>query len=164
MSQKNRKYKRIEALFSESQPGAPDSPLLAVAKMPSAGSLVGDLTKRAEETRAQPSAEDTRHPSTILPIAVSSIGGRQDSLNDIDRGQKIGFTYDQGKVTSLKEAPLPQLENALSVPLLISGSTIGIIQAAGKEEDWTVQDVEIVSAVAAQLARQLKKLERTTGR
>jgi GAF domain-containing protein len=127
MYQRNRKYKRIEALFSEVQPVVPDSPLRAEAKLPSPGTPAEDLTW-------------------------------QDLLNSADRGQKMGFTYDQEKVTSFEEAPLPPPENALCVPLMISGTTIGIIQAAGNEAGWTAQEIEIVSAVAVQLARHTENL------
>jgi GAF domain-containing protein len=137
MSQRNRKYKRIEALFSEVQPVAPDSPLQDAAKTP---------------------ADDTRPVSVVPPTAVSPASGQQDILNGINRGQKIGFTYDQEKVTSLEEAPLPLLENALCVPLMVSGTTIGTIQAAGNEAGWTAQEIEIISAVAAQLAQHIENL------
>lgn len=158
MSQRNRKYKRIEALFSEVQPVAPDSPLQDAAKTPARGTLAEDLKGWVEETQAQPSAEDTRPVSVVPPTAVSPASGRLDILNGNDRGQKMGFTYDQEKVTSLGEAPLPILENALCVPLMVSGTTIGTIQAAGNEAGWTAQEIEIVSAVAAQLARHLENL------
>jgi hypothetical protein len=158
MSQSSRKYKRIEALFSEVKPIVPDSPLPAAAKAPSARPPVGDLKGRVEETRSQQSTEVTRPTVIVPPAAVSTGGGPHDLLNDIDRGPKMGFVYDKGKVTSLKETPLPQPENALCVPLVISGSTIGMLQAAGTEAGWTVQEIEIVSAVAAQLARHIKNL------
>lgn len=158
MSQRNRKYKRIEALFSEVQPVAPDSPLRTAAKTPAPGTPAEDLTGLVEEKKAQPSAEDTRPESVAPPTALLPVSGWQDLLNGVDRGQKIGFTYDQEKVTSLEEAPLPPPENALRVPLMISGITIGIIQAAGNEADWTAQEIGIVSAVALQLARHIENL------
>jgi hypothetical protein len=153
MSQRTRKYKRLEALFSEVQPATPDSPSRAPAKTPAPRTPAEDLTGRIEKTRARPSLEDTRPASVVPPT-----GSRQDFLNGIDRGQKMGFTYDQGKVTSLEETPLPAAENALCVPLMVSGTTIGTIQAAGNEAGWTAQEIEIVSAVAAQLARHLANL------
>jgi GAF domain-containing protein len=158
MSQRNRKYKRIEALFSKGQPVAPDSPLRATAKTPAPGTPAEDLTGLVEEKKAQPSAVDTRPESFAPPTAVSPASGRQDLVNSVDRGQKMGFTYDQEKVTSLEEAPLPPPENALRVPLMVSGATIGTIQVAGNEAGWTAQEIEIVSAVAAQLARHIENL------
>jgi GAF domain-containing protein len=64
-------------------------------------------------------------------------------------------------VISLEQAPMPLPEDALRVPLTVSGKTIGTIQAAGNEAGWTAQEIEIVSAVAAQLAQHLENLRRS---
>ena len=149
MSQRNRKYKRIEALFSKGQPVAPDSPLRATAKTPAPGTPAEDVSGWVGDTHLE---------SVVPPTAVSPLSRWQDSLNYVDRGQKMGFTYDQEKVTSLEEAPLPPPENALRVPLMVSGTTIGTIQVAGNEAGWTAQEIEIVSAVALQLARHIENL------
>jgi hypothetical protein len=158
MSQKRRRYKQIEAFFSRVRPVAPDSPLQTAAKPPAPGTPAEDLTGRVEETQTQPSAEDTRPESAVPPAAPSPAGSRQDFINGIDRGQKVGFAYRQGKVTSLEETPLPRSENTFCVPLMVSGKTIGTIRGAGEESSWTAQEIEIVSAVAAQLARHLENL------
>jgi hypothetical protein len=158
MSQRNRKYKRIEALFSKSQPVAPDSPLRAAANTPEPGTPAEDLTGLMEERKSQPLGEGARPESFVPPTAVSPASGRQDFVNGIDRGPKTGFTYDQGKVTSMEAASLPPPENALRVPLMVSGTTIGTIQVAGNKASWTAQEIEIVSAVAAQLAQHLENL------
>jgi len=158
MSQRTRKYKRIEALFSKGQPVAPDSPLRAAAKTPAPGTTADDLTGWVEKTQAQPSAEETRPEAVVPPTAVSPDSGWQDFINGIHRGQKMGFTYNHEKVSSLDETPLPLPENALSVALMVSGTTIGTIQAAGNDAGWTAQEIEIVNAVAAQLARHLENL------
>ncbi|MGB7537700.1 MAG: hypothetical protein WBM17_04105 [Anaerolineales bacterium] len=158
MSPRSRKYKRIEALFSKAQPSAPDSPLRAAAKAPAPGTPAEDLTGRAEETQAQPSAEDTHSGSVVPPTSVSPAGGRQDFLNGIDRGRKMGFAFDHGKVTSLEETPPPLPTNGLFVPLMVSGTMVGTIQGAGNEAAWTAQEIEIVSAVAVQLARHLESM------
>jgi hypothetical protein len=111
-----------------------------------------------EKTQAQPSAEETRPEAVVPPTAVSPDSGWQDFINGIHRGQKMGFTYNHEKVSSLDETPLPLPENALSVALMVSGTTIGTIQAAGNDAGWTAQEIEIVNAVAAQLARHLENL------
>ncbi len=149
MSQRSRKYKRIEALFSKGQPAAPDSPLRAAGKTPAPGTPSEDLTV---------GVEDTLPESVSPPVAASPDRGREDFINDFDRGQKTGFTYDQGEVTSLEKTPLPLREKTMFVPLVVSGKMIGTIQGGGNEADWTAQEIEIVSAVAAQLAQHLEKL------
>jgi GAF domain-containing protein len=131
MSQAKRKYKLIEAFFSRIRPAAPDSPAQAAA---GTAAVFG--------------------PPTAAPPA----GSWQDFFSGAERGRKTGFIFDRGKVTSLEETSLPLPENALSVPLTVSGKTIGVIQAAGSETGWPAQEIEIVSAVAAQLARHLENL------
>jgi len=160
MSQRTRKYKRIEALFSKGQSVAPDSPLRAAAKTPAPGDAADDRSGWVEKTQAQPSAEEPRPESLVPPAAVSPDSGWQDFINGINRGQKMGFTYNHGKVSSIEETHLPLPENALFVPLMVSGKMIGAIQSAGNEAGWTTQEIEIVSAVAAQLARHLENLRR----
>jgi GAF domain-containing protein len=141
MSQRNRLYERIKTLFSKTQSVAPDSPLQTAGKMPAPRTSAKGLTGRAKETQAQQSAE-----------------GIQDIVHGTGRGYTMGFAYNQEKMISLEKEPLPPLENALCVPLMVAGTTIGTIQAAGNETGWTPQEIEIVSAVAAQLARHLENL------
>jgi hypothetical protein len=142
MSQRNRMYERIKTLFSKTRLITPDSPLQTAAKMPA----------------PRPPVEGTHPVPIVQPAAVSSPGGRQEFVKDTSRGCTMGFAYDQEKVISLEEATLPPLENALCVPLMVSGTTIGTIQADGSEAGWTPQEIEMVSAVAAQLARHLEHL------
>jgi hypothetical protein len=136
MSQAKRKYKQIDAFFSRIRPVAPDSP-----------------------SRAATEKETTGTSSFFVSsTAASPADGWSGFFTGIDRGKILGFSYDKDRVTSLEEAPLPLPENTLRVPLMVSGKTIGSIQAARKEAGWTAQEIEIVSAVAAQLARHIENL------
>ena len=138
MSQVKRKYKRIDAFFSKIRPVAPDSPSRATAK------------KEATGTSA----------SFVSLTAKSPADGWPGLFTGIDRGKLMGFSFDQDRVTSLEEAPLHLPADALRVPLVVSGKTVGSIQAARKEAGWTAQEIEIVSAVAAQLAQHIEHLPR----
>jgi len=142
MSQKNRMVERIKALFSKTPLVAADSPLQTAARRPA----------------PRTSAEGIHPVAIVPPAATSPSGGRQDIGKTARRGYTMGFAYDQEKGISLEEAPPPLLENALCVPLMVSGRTIGTIQAAGTEAGWTAQDIETVSAVAEQLSRHLEHL------
>jgi GAF domain-containing protein len=135
MSLIKRRYKQIEAFFSRVRPIAPDSPSRSAAEKP------------------EPGAAPFASPST-----ADAAAGWQHFFTGSDRGQKMGFTYDQEEVTALEKAPLPLPENSMRVPLVVSGTTIGTIQAAGNEAGWTAKEIEIVSAVAAQLAHHLENL------
>ncbi len=147
MSRKNRKYERIEALFSRVQPIALDSPLPAGP---------GDRAGSVEDTQAQSSPGDTHSESFVPPSSVPPAGGRRASVNGI--GQKMGFSYHHEQTASLGKTPLPPPENALMVPLMVSGKMIGEIQGGGNEAEWTAQEIETVSAVAVQLAQHLENL------
>jgi hypothetical protein len=130
MSPIKRKYKLIDAFFSRIRPFAPDSPSRAKAEKPAAEAAA----------------------------SLSPAGGWQGFFPGIAGRRTMGFTFDRGTVTSLEQTPMPLPEDALRIPLTVSGKTIGVVQAAGKEAGWTAQEIEIVSAVAAQLARHLENL------
>jgi len=70
----------------------------------------------------------------------------------------MGFSYHHEQTASLGKTPLPPPENALMVPLMVSGKMIGEIQGGGNEAEWTAQEIETVSAVAVQLAQHLENL------
>jgi hypothetical protein len=158
MSQRSRKYKKVDAFFAKVRPVAPDSPLDTAVNPSATGTPAEDLTGRDEKTQAQPSPEETSVESAVPATGHSPANGRQDLIHGIDRGQKMGFTYGQEKVTSPEETPRTLQANALRVPLMVSGTTIGIIEDAGSETDWTAKEIEIVSAVAGQLAKHLENL------
>ena len=135
MSQKSRKYKKVEAFLSKVRSSAPDSPLPAGAPI-----------------------------ELVVPAAAPSpAGNRQDFIHGIDRGPKRGSAIIQEKADSPADTPRSLPENTLCIPLMVSGTTIGAIQGVGNEAGWTAQEIEIVSAVAAQLGQHLETL-RPTGK
>jgi signal transduction histidine kinase len=170
MSQKNRTYKRLEALFSDAKPADPDS---SVSVLPKARS-----NEAPEEARMMPVPESggkaapprlkigvnasagdpSIAPAFMPPAAVSPADGWADFLDGIDRGSRMGFAYGQGQLTSLEEAPQSLPERALRVPLMVAGTTIGSLQADGDGLGWSAQQTEIANAAAAQLAQHLDGL------
>jgi hypothetical protein len=60
--------------------------------------------------------------------------------------------------SSREGTPFSPSGDFLRVPLMVSGTTIGAIQGAGSEAGWTGREIEIVNAVAAQLAQHLEHL------
>jgi hypothetical protein len=129
MSSTKPKYKRLEAFFARVRPPAPDS------------------SSRSAE--GKPAMETTG----------SIANGWGDFFSANQRGRIMGFIYNQGKVTTLEDAALPLPDNALRVPLTVFGKAVGSIQAAGKDAGWTAQDMEMVSAVAAELSSRLEHLD-----
>jgi len=166
MSQQNRTYKRLEALFSEAKPAAPDSPVSALPEAPAGGTRVEGPMARIKEPaveilaaqKAAPAATAAA-PAPITPaVAPAPAGGWTDFLDGIDHGSRLGFAYGQGQLTPLEEATRPMPDHALHVPLTVSGTTIGNLQADGDGGGWTAPQMEIANAAAAQLAQHIDGL------
>jgi signal transduction histidine kinase len=170
MSHRNQSYQRLEALFSETKPAAPDSPIPAAPKSPVMAVPAVEVTARPYEPEAiQPAI--TADPEADFPAGAEDVSpasetrapatpaeGWDDFLNGIDRGKRMGFSYGQGELASLQDAPRPLPEHAMRVPLTVSGTMIGALQAVGDGKRWTAQETEIANATAAQLAQHLDGL------
>jgi signal transduction histidine kinase len=157
MSQRNRTYKRLEALFSEVVPVAPDSPLPVKQGGPAPDAPAAKRPERTPKIDSSAIEQTAEVKSGSFP-APSAAGGWEDFLDGIDRGTKLGFAYDQEKVTPLDEAPPTSTDLALRVPLTVSGTTIGTLQTAGNGLGWTAQETEIMKAAAAALAQHIESL------
>ena len=87
--------------------------------------------------------------------------GWQEFLDAIDRGQRVGFAFDQQSVIPLKGNALSEspLENALNVPITVTNEQIGVIQLGDElNRVWTGRETEIVQATARQLAQHIENL------
>ena len=104
--------------------------------------------------RIPPSVPD----SSLQTPAETPVTGA--SIKEPARRVKMGFSYRQEMVTSLREAPPPLPENAYTSPLMVAGTAIGAIQAAANETTWTRREIEIVNGAATLLARHLENLSR----
>jgi hypothetical protein len=135
MSQRKRKFKRIDAFFSRVRPLTPDS-------------LPGEAAEKSADTDAGP------------PTATPPSDGWQNFFSGIEPGTMFGFAFEGGKVTAWKEAPPPLSGNAFRVPLTVSGKPAGAVQVTRKDPGWTAREVEIVNDVAAQLSQHLEALRR----
>jgi signal transduction histidine kinase len=162
MSQRNHTYKRLEALFSGTQPAAPDSPLPAGSKAPvkarRSRAQMREAVPWGEVSGTKPEAAMGADSASVPPAEAAPAAGWEDFLDGIDRRERIGFAYDQEQVISLEGATRPLPEHALRVPLTVSGTTIGTLQAVGGEQDLTAQQTEIVNAAADQLAQHIEGL------
>ena len=104
--------------------------------------------------RIPPSAPDsTSQTSAETP-------GAGVSIKEPAQRVKMGFSYRQEIVTSLRETPPPLPENAYTSSLTVAGTAIGAIQTAADETAWTGREIEIVDGVAALLAQHLENLSR----
>lgn len=84
--------------------------------------------------------------------------GWEDFLNSIDRGERIGYFYNQDKVLALQNAEeIPPQQN-MSIPISVTGVEVGKIQVVDDSYAWTPYDIELISAAAAQLSRHIEGL------
>jgi hypothetical protein len=137
MSQTPRKYKLLDEFLSRVRLVPPDSPSQTLGK--------------------KPDVRTAGNPGSAA--GTSPAGSWQTFFSGMHRGSTMGFAFRQEKVTVLEENIPPLSENALRVPLALSGKTIGSIQVAEKESGWTAQEMEIIGTIAAQLALHLEHLQ-----
>ena len=82
------------------------------------------------------------------------------SIKEPAQPVRMGYSYRQEIVTSLRGTTPPLPESAHTSPLTVAGTTVGAIQTAADEKPWTRREIEIIDGVAAMLARHLENLSR----
>ena len=125
-----------------------------------------------QEGTAIDSDEPARDPVPLpLPASPGELHGHgwEDYLDAINRGEHIGFRFDQGGVRPLK-AYLPSVPgitvyrddkkdtNILSLPLTTSQGSIGLLQFEKGDAAWSQQDIALVSSVIQRMAQHLENL------
>lgn len=84
--------------------------------------------------------------------------GWQDFLNSIERGERLGYRFDQQEILPVAEVAPVEENAALAVPITVTGAPIGHLQTADENRVWTEQDREILQATAERLGRHLDNL------
>lgn len=86
--------------------------------------------------------------------------GWQEFLNAIERGQRIGYAFDQTDVVSLDTTALSAAPaGALQVPISVAGTQIGQIQLVPESDrTWTSAEAELAQSAADQLAQHADNL------
>ncbi|MCE9645938.1 MAG: GAF domain-containing protein [Chloroflexi bacterium] len=106
------------------------------------------LFKQSEEVRRQ--VEEN--------VRGTAETGWMDYLNGSDRGEKIGYIFDQAEVKPLERGSQVQSGNSLSTPITVTGATIGLIQVAQDGRQWTSSEAEVIQSTAEQLAQHIENL------
>ena len=109
------------------------------------------LFAAAEEARSEVEAQIHRQTDQ----------GWQEFLDAIERGQKVGFAFNQESAVPLQPTTLSEstIANALKVPINVAGEKIGIIQLGDvPNREWTDREAEITQATARQLAQHIENL------
>ena len=115
------------------------------------------LFAQAEQVRVQ--AEQAR-AEVEAQIRSSSEQGWREFLNAIDRGERIGFAFDQTNLIPLKADAFSMTPaEAFSMPITVTGAKIGTIQFVDQSDDsMSTKNTEIVQAIAAQLGQHIDNL------
>ncbi|MGD2077613.1 MAG: GAF domain-containing protein [Chloroflexota bacterium] len=139
------------------QSSEPDQ--LTSGNLPALEAVAGQLAVAVEHARLV--AEATEARSQVEARTRLMVGrGWQEFLNAVDRGEVLGYTYDDQQVAPLDE-PLPEAPDGqdLQVPIVVAGQTLGAVRVAGDgQHKWSRNESELVAAVADQVARQVENL------
>lgn len=87
--------------------------------------------------------------------------GWQGFLNAIDRGQKLGFTFEKSTVSRLppEEISKGSRENKINIPITVTGTKIGEVQLPlDSHRTWTPSEIELIQATSTQLAQHIENL------
>ena len=87
--------------------------------------------------------------------------GWADFLNAVDRGETVGYVYDQSGLRTLsrRTGQLNPSLNTYASRISIAGTPIGYIQlTADPELSWNEEQLELVDAISQQVARQLDNI------
>ena len=132
---------------------------LSESNLPAFEALAGQLAIAiqnaalfAETEQARSEVEEQVHHLTQR--------GWQGFLDAIERGEMLGFAYEQSNIVSLEGESLTTVsEGGYNTPISFSGTKIGEIQLEqGPDHKLTVNETELVEGAAAQLAQHIENL------
>jgi GAF domain-containing protein/HAMP domain-containing protein len=84
--------------------------------------------------------------------------GWQDFLNAVQRGERIGYTYDLKNVFSITEPVSPDLSGrALVVTIPVLNEPVGVFKFES-DQSWNEDDAALADSIAHQLGRQVENL------
>jgi len=122
--------------------------------------LAGQLAIAVQNASLLAQAQEARAEAEAQARRLTEQGWRE-FLDAIERGQRIGFVFDQYQTAPLKVKTLTDLvaENALQAPIDISGARLGAIQLnRDPQQTWGEREAEILQATAKQLAQHIDNL------
>jgi PAS domain S-box-containing protein len=83
----------------------------------------------------------------------------QQFMNAVDRNENIGYVFSRDEVLPWVEAESPVFDNTLTVPIKITGATVGEVQLAdGTNRKWSTAETEIVRAAVSRVGQHIENL------
>ena len=84
--------------------------------------------------------------------------GWQDFLDAVERSEQLGYVFDQEQVLPLKSAGLVVDGPVFTVPIMVTGEQVGMLQIVTGSDKASADTVEIVRSTASLLANQIENL------
>lgn len=128
--------------------------------LPAFEALAGQLAVAVQNAYLYTEVQEA-HSELETQIRDLTEKGWREFLDAIERGQKIGYAFDQTHVLPLEEGAitLPPTQAALTAPIALTGMKLGTIQLTPRpDHTWSEPDREVTRAVAAQLAQHIDNL------
>jgi len=126
--------------------------------LPAFETLAGQLAIAIQNAALLAQAEEAR---TAVEEQVRHLTqkGWQEFLDAIERGQKIGYAFEQSKTVRLQPEALAANDGDFSIPITITGTKIGEIRLpVAQDRAWTNDELELIRATSAQLAQHVENL------
>jgi signal transduction histidine kinase/HAMP domain-containing protein len=130
---------------------------LSKANLPAFEALAGQFSIAIQNANLFAETEQVRRQMEANARRSTELGW-QDFLDGIDRGERIGYIYDQNETVALDGSQAPLADEALSVPITITGATVGAIQTTLEQRELTPSEQEILKAAAVQLGQHIEGL------
>ena len=120
--------------------------------------LAGQLAIAIQNAALFKEAEESRLVVEEQAARLTSSGWQQ-FMNAVDRNENIGYVFSQGEVLQWVEAESPVFDNTLTVPIEITGATVGEVQLAdGTNRKWSTAETEFVQAAVSRVGQHIENL------
>jgi signal transduction histidine kinase len=119
--------------------------------------LAGQLSVAIQNAMLFAQSEEARR-QVEANVQQSTLAGWQNFLNATERGEKVGYAFQQSEIIPLENLTGSAFPNALDIPILVTGANVGAIQLGDEDRNWTAQETAIVRAAASQLAQHINNL------
>lgn len=132
---------------------------LSEENLPVYEALAGQLAIAIENASLFDLAENSRR-EVEGRVSRDTRAGWQEFLNALDRGERIGYLFDQNFLSPFN-APLPQgqAEGSVKSTIQVTGAPVGTVQLErAPDQPWQEEELQLLSAVVDQASRQLDNL------
>jgi signal transduction histidine kinase/HAMP domain-containing protein len=120
--------------------------------------LAGQLAIAIQNAALFKEAEESRLVVEEQAARLTGSGWQQ-FMNAVDRNENIGYAFSQDEILPWVEAESPVLDNTLTVPIEITGATVGEVQLAdGTNRKWTTAETEVVQAAVSHVGQHIENL------